>query len=528
MKLSLRWKLLAPAIACLVAAVLATVLFVGHSMRKAVLTEIERTTMTGLSDTVLVSLTTMMGAGIIKEQKDPFLKQMASFADLRVLRSSSLEQEYGRGKPEEHARDAAEAEVIKSGVAKTFIEGTSIRGIYPYVASHDKLGKNCLDCHHVSEGTVLGAISIRISLVESFARISKSQISFALLGLIGSLLFTAFLLALAKSIFKPIEVMTDRLSRVTEGDLSVGFDHDSSDEIGVLSSCLNKLVQTYRNFIGNTSASSSDIVTVVDHLSSGTREMAEGSQLQSAQVEQIATANEELSAAASDIARNCHLAEESARQANATAQEGSQVVESTISVMGAIADRVQSAARTVVTLGTRSDQIGEIIGTIEDIADQTNLLALNAAIEAARAGEQGRGFAVVADEVRALAERTTKATREISAMIGSIQTETRNAVDSMEEGVQEVERGTVEAAKSGKALGEILEVIGSVAMQINQIATAAEEQTATVQDINRNIQLVAEVTKGNEEVGKNIVGEVEILKGTAKELKALTVGFTLR
>lgn len=134
---------------------------------------------------------------------------------------------------------------------------------------------------------------------------------------------------------------------------------------------------------------------------------------------------------------------------------------------------------------------------------------------------------MVADEVRALAERTTKATKEIGAMIRSIQDETKNAVRSMEEGVQEVEKGTVEAAKSGKALVEILEEIGSVTMQIGQIATAAEEQTATVHDINRNIQLVAGVTKSNEDVGKDIVAEVERLKSTSKELKGLTVGFNL-
>lgn len=158
---------------------------------------------------------------------------------------------------------------------------------------------------------------------------------------------------------------------------------------------------------------------------------------------------------------------------------GSEVVSNTVKVMGNIAQRVHETARTVESLGARSDQIGGIINTIQDIADQTNLLALNAAIEAARAGEQGRGFAVVADEVRALAERTTKATKEIGDMIKAIQGETKKAVSAMEAGVNEVELGTTEAAKSGESLQKIVEQINAVSMQVNQVATAAEEQTAT-------------------------------------------------
>ncbi len=164
-----------------------------------------------------------------------------------------------------------------------------------------------------------------------------------------------------------------------------------------------------------------------------------------------------------------------------------------IQEMGIIVKRVKQTATRIDALGTRSEQIGEIIGTIEDIADQTNLLALNAAIEAARAGEQGRGFAVVADEVRALAERTTRATKEIGEMIKAIQSETREAVLSMEEGVKEAEKGAVSSEKSGESLKEILEQINEVTMQINQIATAAEQQTATTTEITSNIHQVTEV-----------------------------------
>jgi len=202
-------------------------------------------------------------------------------------------------------------------------------------------------------------------------------------------------------------------------------------------------------------------------------------------------------------------------------------VANSISVMHRIADRVQSSAKTVEALGRRSDEIGAIVGTIEDIADQTNLLALNAAIEAARAGEQGRGFAVVADEVRALAERTTKATREIGQMIKAIQQETKTAVTAMEEGVAEVESGTVEATRSGEALRNIQDEINALHMQVQQIATAAEEQTATTSEISNNIHSITEVAQNTVEGARRTSVAAQHLSRLSAELERLVGQFKL-
>ena len=199
----------------------------------------------------------------------------------------------------------------------------------------------------------------------------------------------------------------------------------------------------------------------------------------------------------------------------------------TVASMSGISERVKQTATTLEKLGARSNQIGEIVGTIEDIADQTNLLALNAAIEAARAGEQGRGFAVVADEVRALAERTTKATKEIAQMIKTIQNETSDAVRSMGEGVTEVERGTQEAAKSGSALDDILTQINAINMEVNQIATAAEEQTATTMEITNNIQQMSEVVAMNASCSHDAASATKELLTNAEELHRLVEQFTL-
>jgi methyl-accepting chemotaxis protein len=234
-----------------------------------------------------------------------------------------------------------------------------------------------------------------------------------------------------------------------------------------------------------------------------------------------------MAATSNGIAQNCNMAAESSRQGNDLATEGAVIVQETVDGMNRITERVKETAATLGKLGSRSDQIGEIVGTIEDIADQTNLLALNAAIEAARAGEQGRGFAVVADEVRALAERTTKATKEIAQMIRAIQNETKGAVASMEEGVTEVERGTIDAAKSGTALDSILNQINSISMEINQIATAAEEQTATTTEITSNIHMITEVVQMSASCSNEAAGAAKELLARAEELQSLVGRFSL-
>jgi methyl-accepting chemotaxis protein len=234
-----------------------------------------------------------------------------------------------------------------------------------------------------------------------------------------------------------------------------------------------------------------------------------------------------MSATSGDIAHNCQMAAEGAQRATQAASDGAGVVERTVAVMGQIALKVQESAKTVESLGAKSDQIGAIIGTIEDIADQTNLLALNAAIEAARAGEQGRGFAVVADEVRDLAVRTTRSTQEIGEMIKTIQKETKGAVAVMEQGVKQVKSGTVEAAKSGEALQDIQAHVNDVALQVNQIATAAEEQTATTREISSNMLQITEVVQQTSRGAHESAIAAAQLNGNAEELLRLVRQFKL-
>jgi methyl-accepting chemotaxis protein len=352
-------------------------------------------------------------------------------------------------------------------------------------------------------------------------------------NLIGGILVVALVIGVILTIFisraisKPLRDLADKAEQIADGNLNITVSVTTTDEVGKLSGAFSTMVANLRDVIGKVRETSAQVSSASIELSSTSEQIATGSEEVAAQASTVATAAEEMSATTSDIARNCHDAADSANKASQAAQAGSTVVEQTVVVMKRIAAKVQETASKVANLGQQSDQIGEIVGTIEDIADQTNLLALNAAIEAARAGEQGRGFAVVADEVRALAERTTKATKEIGDMIKNIQNETKRAVVAMEEGVNEVANGTSEAEKSGQALYDILTLANAVTEQASQIATAAEQQTATTQEISSNIHQITNVVHQSSSSAQQSAGAAHQLAEMAEVLQTLVSRFKL-
>ncbi|MCM0080975.1 methyl-accepting chemotaxis protein [Geomonas sp. Red32] len=332
---------------------------------------------------------------------------------------------------------------------------------------------------------------------------------------------------IVKSVSMPLKMAVDTANRIAEKDLSVAIEQGDLTETGQLMSAMANMAHNLSEIVAQASRISTGIASSSAQLQATSQEMAGGSEEAAGQTHSVVTATEQMAATATDIARNCHAAAKNSDEANATARTGTKVVADTVEVMNRIAERVRSTADTVENLGARSDQIGEIICTIEDIADQTNLLALNAAIEAARAGEQGRGFAVVADEVRALAERTTKATREIGEMIKTIQAETKGAVAAMEEGVREVHQGTQAAAKSGDALKEILFQIDKVSQQVNQIAIAAEEQTATVEEISANTNRISSAVRSTADGSRHSAQAASQLATMAEELNGVVRQFRI-
>ncbi|MEW6542430.1 MAG: methyl-accepting chemotaxis protein [Nitrospirota bacterium] len=336
-----------------------------------------------------------------------------------------------------------------------------------------------------------------------------------------------FSLILAWRLLIPIRRMVAGMDRLSQGDLTVQVDVTSEDELGQLGKHFNAVVPKLQAMIGKVAHVTDKVASASVELSATAEQMAKGADSLTSRTAQTATAVEEMNATVGEVAQNSGKAATMAQETVQTAKTGREVVGETISGMQQISEAVTQSASIISALGKSSDQIGEIVRVIEDIADQTNLLALNAAIEAARAGEQGRGFAVVADEVRKLAERTTKATKEIGDMIRQIQQDTKGAVASMEEGTQKVVGGVSLVNKTGEALATIAERVTQTADMIRQIAVAAEEQSVATQQISGDLETVAKVSKESASGAAESAKASHDLSLLATELQNIVGGFKI-
>ncbi len=318
------------------------------------------------------------------------------------------------------------------------------------------------------------------------------------------------------AVIDPIKEGTRVLEIMATGDLTARVLHEYKGDHQLMTNSINKLGESLSQILTEVTEVIDRTANSANLISSSTEEMATGARELSMQITDVASAIEEMTTTILESSKNATTASAYSKEAGNIAKEGGSVVAETVIGMNRITDASDKTAKTVQELGNSSTQIGEIVQVINDIADQTNLLALNAAIEAARAGEQGRGFAVVADEVRKLAERTSKATNEIADKIKGIQNETTLAVSSMQEGHTEITKGKELAAKAGHSLNEIIEAAQKVGDVINQLATSSEEQSTTAEMISKNIESISTVTHQS-------ASGIEHVAKTTEELRNLTM-----
>jgi methyl-accepting chemotaxis protein len=334
---------------------------------------------------------------------------------------------------------------------------------------------------------------------------------------------------IVRGILRGIRPAVQRAREVASKDLTAEpLPVRSSDEIGQLTEAINEMSTSLSAIVTDVRRSASDVAAASTEIAATAEEVSAGVDEQTDQITQVASAVEEMASSITEVATNSVDAASNAEDSGRSASEGGQVVQQTIQDMQEIDNTVGDAAKAVRQLGKRGEQIGEVITVINDIADQTNLLALNAAIEAARAGEHGRGFAVVADEVRKLADRTTKATEEIAESITAIQDETGKAVETMTKGNERVKAGVEQASRAGDSLAQIVNQAGNVSKMINTIAASAEQQSAASTEISHNVQSIKAVSDQNAQAVTQSATAATELSQKAESLQAMVAEFKIK
>jgi len=461
------------------------------------------------------------------------------------FKTPSLTPRNPNNTPDEFERRALDAFAKDAGI-KDMFELQNIGGTeYARFAVPVRVGKDCLSCHgspkgekdlfgYPKEGMREGDLRAVFSVSAPATELAANHAANATFGIVGGLVIllligvsvfaiTRFVItrplknivALSRSMNGEFKEFVDVTDAIANNDLTRSVTMSevpeaqpvSQDEITILADSvaqtmkaknqvgesLNRMTDSLRGIIRSLADNASQLVSAGSQIASTSETASRGAQSQADQVRRVAAAVEEISATIIESSKNTGEASEASERASGTAGEGGKVVAETIRGMQSISDVVQEAAEAIKRLAGSAQQIGEITSVIDEIADQTNLLALNAAIEAARAGEQGRGFAVVADEVRKLAEKTGSATSEISQTVKGVQQETTDVVKSMESGLKHVDHGRELADKAGQSLEQIVAMSQNVVSIIQQVAGATREQSVAAEEISRNLEDMATV-----------------------------------
>jgi methyl-accepting chemotaxis protein len=362
--------------------------------------------------------------------------------------------------------------------------------------------------------------------LRSAAAFVKGVVILLVILAIGSLIF--LIVSMQRSTLPPLQQMVTILNKISKGDLGVRIDDTVGGEIGEMQHSIIEMIKALRRTVGGIGHAAHELSEAAASASAVTAQTLQGVNVQKSETEHLVSSISEMSAAINEVAHSASNAANVAGESNEAAIKGKGVVAGAVSSIDALASEVDSSVEAIRRIEVDSEKIGSVVQMIQDITEQTNLLALNAAIEAARAGEQGRGFAVVADEVRTLAKRTQSSTQEIQSMIEELRNGTRAAVGLMDRCSERAQASVGMANQAGEGIEEIASSVSTIMLLNEQIASAAEQQGAVTIEINNNTNAIKSVTDQTAESVQSSAESNETLVSLSRQLEGIVGGFELR
>ena len=511
----------------------ASLLYAAVTEKRLVLQVVEHQTKDA-ADSYFDSINTMMLTGTMAQREVLRNKILArpGVIDARIVRGELVSKVFGPGFEHQAPADLLDRRALAGEAIIEVTEGKQGRVltvINPIHAEKDYRGTNCLTCHQVPEDAVMGAVRITYDLSALDGEVDRNILVSAgiqLLLLLAGLLVMSYIIR--RVVISRINAMRHTMEEMTaHEDLSRAVVIRAEDEVGAMGHAFNRMIGKFRDSLEAVAGVTRQLGEVSDRVSS-VAEKTHGAVIeQRSETDMVASAMNEMSATVQEVARHATQTASASSGADEESKAGVKVATEALDGIEVLIRDIENAAQVIKRVEDDSASIGMVLGVINGIAEQTNLLALNAAIEAARAGEQGRGFAVVADEVRTLASRTQKSTEEIQQTIEQLQNGVRNAVKAMEGAQVRAHAGSECVAKAAQSLTVIAGEVGTINDMNTQIATAAEEQSAVAEEINRNIttiSMIADTTSTDAQQTARISDELVHL---AAELNRLVGQFKL-
>jgi len=511
----------------------ASLIFSANNEKKLVLDVVETQTKDA-ADSYFDSINTMMLTGTMAKRnvlRDKILAR-PGVTDARIIRNEGVTSVYGAGYDHQAPADELDRRALAGEAIMHITEnsdGRLLTVINPIRAQSNYRGTNCLTCHQVAEDTVLGAVRISYSLEALDAQVERNLWTAAgiqLLLLLAGLLVIMYIVR--RTVIKRIHAMRHTMEAIArDDDLRHTVVIEAHDEVGAMGEAFNRMIAKFKHSLHAVSDVTQQLNVVSDQVSSVADTTLKAVVDQRTETDMVASAMNEMSATVQEVARHAAQTAQASQEADDESKAGVLVAEQAIDGIRELIAEIESAAGVVQQVEADTASISAVLDVIKGIAEQTNLLALNAAIEAARAGEQGRGFAVVADEVRTLASRTQKSTEEIQNMIERLQHGVKNAVGAMAGAQGRATSGSVCVEKASQSLHVIAAEVATINDMNTQIATAAEEQSAVAEEINRNITTISSIADNTSTGATQTAHSSEELVRLAAELQRLANQFKL-